>query len=62
MGRYDIYGGEFPCHTCKIVVTSLRFYVDEKLLTWLCPERHLSQVSLDVKKKKIKNNHENDGE
>jgi hypothetical protein len=52
MGRYSIYTGEFACHTCKEKVKSLRSYPDEKLLTWMCSQRHLSEVSLSVKKKK----------
>jgi hypothetical protein len=54
MSRYSIYSGEFPCHTCKEVVKSLRSYPDEKLLTWMCSQKHLSEVSLKVKKKSKK--------
>jgi hypothetical protein len=52
MGRYSIYTGEFVCHTCREKVSSLRSYPDEKLLTWMCSQKHLSEVSLSVKKKK----------
>lgn len=52
--KYTIYHGKFPCHTCKEVVSSLRAYTDTKLLTWMCSSRHLSEVSLDVKKKSKK--------
>lgn len=51
MGRYNIYNGDFPCHTCKEVVKSLRSYPEEKLLTWMCSNKHLSQVDLNTKKK-----------
>jgi len=49
-GKYEIIVGEFPCHTCKVIVKSLRLYVDTKETTWLCPERHLSSVSFAQKK------------
>lgn len=49
--KYVVYHGEFPCHTCKEVVKSLRHYVEDKNLTWLCSSRHMSSVSLDVRKK-----------
>lgn len=52
--KYTITHGKFPCHTCKEVVTSLRHYIENKELTWMCSQKHLSVVSLDVKKKKKK--------
>ena len=52
MGKYNIYHGEFPCHTCKEVVKSLRSYPEEKLLTWMCSQKHLTEVNLNVKKRK----------
>lgn len=54
MSRYTVYAGEFPCHTCKEVVKSLRSYHEEKLLTWMCSQKHISEVSLSVTKKKKK--------
>lgn len=52
MAKYDVYQGQFPCHTCKQEVLTLRFYIEDKLLTWMCSEKHLSSVSLNVKKTK----------
>jgi hypothetical protein len=52
MGRYTVVPGQFPCHTCKQVVPSLRHYTEDRLLTWVCSEKHLSQVSLNAKKSK----------
>lgn len=52
--KYSITHGEFPCHTCKEVVNSLRFYKETKELTWMCSQKHLTIVSLNVKKKKKK--------
>jgi hypothetical protein len=50
--RYRIVEGQFPCHICKEIVKSLRFYQEDKLLTWMCSKKHLSEVSLNVKKSK----------
>jgi hypothetical protein len=52
MSKYTVYNGEFPCHTCKTVVTSIRHYSELKELTWVCPEKHLSRVSLETKRNK----------
>ena len=52
MGRYNIYHGSFACHTCKVEVKTVRSYPEEKELTWMCPEKHVSKVSLSTKKKK----------
>lgn len=51
MARYDIYNGEFPCHTCGEVVGSLRFYQETKDLTWMCGQKHITVVSLIPPKK-----------
>ncbi len=52
MSKYSIYSGQFPCHTCKKMVTSLRSYPETKELTWMCSDKHLSRVSLNTKKSK----------
>jgi hypothetical protein len=52
MAKYSIYHGEFPCHTCKVVVKTLRSYSETKELTWMCPDKHMSTVSLNTKKSK----------
>jgi hypothetical protein len=52
MGKYTVYPGVFPCHTCRADVKSVRVYPLEKLITWMCPEKHLNEVSLETKKKK----------
>jgi hypothetical protein len=31
----------------------MRFYEETKLMTWMCREKHLSQVSLMTRKKKV---------
>lgn len=49
--KYSVYQGNFPCHTCQQVVTSLRFYSEDKLATWLCSDNHMTQVSFEINKK-----------
>jgi len=53
MARYNVYPGDFPCHTCKKNVKTLRLYAKEMYLTWMCEEKHVSEVSLIKKKKKV---------
>jgi hypothetical protein len=52
MAKYSIYQGKFKCQECKKEVTSLRLYPDTKELTWMCSEKHLSIVRLNVRKSK----------
>ena len=52
MGKYSIYSGSFPCHICKVEVKTVRLYPKEKLITWMCPEKHLNEVSLETKRSK----------
>ena len=52
MAKYNIYQGLFPCHTCGTTVTTLRSYPQNKKLTWMCPDRHVSEVSLETRKSK----------
>lgn len=50
MAKYNVYPGEFPCHTCKEIVLSIRSYGSDRLLTWMCSNKHVSEVSLSTKK------------
>jgi hypothetical protein len=52
MAKYTVFHGRFVCHVCKAEVKTLRSYGDEKRLTWMCPEKHISEVNLDTRKKK----------
>lgn len=52
MAKYNVYQGQFRCHVCKAEVKSLRSYPDDKKLTWMCSEKHVSEVNLNAKKKK----------
>jgi hypothetical protein len=51
MAKYNVYQGQFICHVCKAEVKSIRSYPEEKELTWMCPDKHVSVVSLNTKKK-----------
>jgi hypothetical protein len=53
MARYSVYPGEFACHVCKKSVKTLRLYAKEMYLTWMCEDKHVSEVSLTKKKKKV---------
>ena len=52
MARYNIYTGEFKCHTCGALVTTIRSYPGEKKLTWMCKDKHVTTVDLNTKKNK----------
>jgi len=52
MRNYSVYPGSFACHTCKVEVKSVRSYYDQKKITWLCRNNHLSEVSLNTRKNK----------
>ena len=52
MAKYNIHAGEFVCHTCSEKVPTLRSYPELKLLTWMCQDKHLTEVSLNTKKSK----------
>lgn len=52
MAKYNVYQGKFPCHTCREVVSTIRSYPENKEATWMCSQKHLSQVSFIKKSKK----------
>ncbi len=57
MDKYSIYEGKFPCKTCKKEVRTIRVYVKTGMASWMCPEKHLSEVQLfKVGYKKVKIN------
>ena len=53
MGKYDVLQGEFACHVCKQTVYSIRWYYQDKLISWMCKSKHVSEVNLDIKRKKV---------
>jgi deoxycytidylate deaminase len=53
--KYTIYEGRFPCKTCKKEVKTMRVYSLTGSASWMCPDKHLSEVELfkvGYKKKK----------
>jgi hypothetical protein len=44
--KYSIYEGKFPCKTCKKEVKTIRFYTKTGMATWMCSDKHLSEVQL----------------
>jgi hypothetical protein len=52
MARYNVYPGTYICQTCHVEVPTIRSYPDEKRLTWMCKDKHLSEVDLNTKKSK----------
>ena len=52
---FSTYPGKFSCKTCKEEVKSIRFYVDSGKASWICSQKHLSEIQLcqiGYKKKK----------
>lgn len=52
MAKYNIYPGTFPCHTCELESKTIRSYPGMRMLSWMCPNKHLTEVSLETKKDK----------
>jgi hypothetical protein len=52
MAKYTVYPGKFVCHTCGAEVKTLRSYPSEKKLTWVCNDKHMTEISLNTKKSK----------
>ena len=57
MDKYTIYEGKFQCKTCGKQVGTIRFYAQTGMASWMCSEKHLSEVLVcKVGYKKIKRN------
>ena len=52
MSKYNIYSGVFICQTCKEEVKTIRSYPELKKATWMCSQKHVSEVSFAKKTKK----------
>jgi len=52
VANYTIYQGKFVCHTCKTEVKTLRLYAETKTMTWMCKDKHLSEVKFGKQKYK----------
>ena len=57
MANYSIYPGTFLCKTCKKEVKTMRVYLDTGIASWMCSDKHLSEIILFKKGyKKVKRN------
>lgn len=55
MDKYSIFEGRFPCKVCKKEVKTIRLYPANGMASWMCSDKHLSEVQLfqvGYKKKK----------
>ena len=53
--KFTVYAGKFICKTCKKEVKSMRLYAETGMASWMCSDKHLSEVRLayiGYKKKK----------
>lgn len=53
--RFNTYSGSFLCKTCKSEVKTIRVYPETGNGTWLCHNKHLTEVQIyqvGYKKKK----------
>lgn len=46
MDKYTTYQGKFLCKTCDKTVTTMRFYKQTGIGSWMCSEKHLSKVQV----------------
>jgi hypothetical protein len=44
--KFTVYPGKFPCHTCKEEVRSMRYWVGTAKVTFMCSQKHISEVFL----------------
>ena len=42
--KFSVYEGQFPCHTCKEEVPTLRLWKDTLEVTWMCSQKHVSRA------------------
>ncbi|MFN7583801.1 MAG: hypothetical protein ACK5P0_00425 [bacterium] len=56
MDKYSVYEGKFPCKVCKKEVKTIRVYLATGMASWMCSDKHLSEVQLfkvGYKKRKV---------
>jgi len=44
--KFSILEGKFICKFCKREVKTVRVYMDTGKATWMCSEKHLSEIKL----------------
>ena len=53
--KFIVYQGKFLCKTCSKEVSSIRIYTETGMGSWMCTNKHLSEVQVyqvGYKKKK----------
>ncbi len=61
--KFTVYEGKFFCKTCSKQVGTIRIYPETGMGSWMCPEKHLSEVQVyQVGYKKKKDYERKDGE
>lgn len=53
--KFTVYKGKFLCKTCSKEVLSIRIYTETGMGSWMCSDKHLSEVQvyqIGYKKKK----------
>lgn len=58
MSNYSVYEGKFPCKTCGKQVNTVRVYMQTGRASWMCSDKHLSEVQLFKVGYKTKKNHD----
>jgi hypothetical protein len=43
---FTVYKGTFFCKTCGVEVYSMRLWRETGKASWMCPDKHLSEVQL----------------
>jgi len=44
--NFTVYEGAFKCKTCNKIVGTIRVYTDTGMGSWMCPDKHLSEVQV----------------
>jgi hypothetical protein len=44
--KFFVLEGKFLCKDCKIEVKTVRVYFDTGKATWMCTNKHLSEIKL----------------
>lgn len=56
--RFTVYQGKFWCKTCGKQVGTIRIYPETGMGSWMCPDKHLSEVQVFKVGYKKKKEHE----
>lgn len=55
---FTVYPGKFICKTCKKDVFSMRLWHETGLASWMCSDKHVSEVQMVQLKYKKKKDYE----